>query len=255
MKRIDYLQGVAAGLLTMLVAGPAGAQEDLSNLPDYSNAEAQLRVLAPNATSIALSETPIDGLLQAQVNNEILYVSTDGVYLLQGSLFEIETRTNLTDEAKSLIRKDIIAEIDYSEQIVFSPDDPKYQLLVFTDIDCGYCRKLHSQIDEYMAEGIAIHYMAYPRAGVASHSYDKFVSVYCADDPKDALTLAKGGSEPDPLQCENPVDEQYELGRQIGVSGTPALLTSDGTMIPGYMPPEKLRQRLEAIEAQLAAAP
>jgi thiol:disulfide interchange protein DsbC len=128
-------------------------------------------------------------------------------------------------------------------------------LLVFTDIDCGYCRKMHSQIEEYMAEGISISYLAFPRAGLGSNSFDKFVSVWCAQDKHAALTDAKAGTDPEPLQCENPILEQYDLGRAMGVTGTPALLTLDGTLIPGYMPPEQLRQRLEALEASLAQAP
>jgi thiol:disulfide interchange protein DsbC len=121
--------------------------------------------------------------------------------------------------------------------------------MVFTDIDCGYCRKLHSQIDEYNKQGIAIHYMAFPRAGIGSHSYEKAVSVWCADDPRNALTQAKLGAEPDPLQCDNTIAQQYQLGVDLGVSGTPSLLTSAGQMIPGYVPPEQLRARLDQMAA------
>ena len=222
---------------------------------DHQAVEAKLRTIAPGAESIALSDTPIEGLLQAQINSDIVYVSSDGAYMLQGTMYDIETRTNLTDQAKSVVRKGLLKDMDTSGQIVFSPENPKYELTVFTDIDCGYCRKLHEQIEAYMAEGIAIRYMAFPRAGVGSHSYEKYVSVWCADDQRTALTLAKGGSEPEPLQCDNPIDAQYQLGRDIGVTGTPALVTADGTLIPGYMPPETLRERLEALETQVAQAP
>ena len=151
----------------------------------------------------------------------------------------------LTETAQTKIRKDLLAGIDTSKQITFAPENPDYDLTVFTDLDCGYCRKLHSQIQAYNDNGIAIHYMAFPRAGIGSHSYEKAVSVWCADDQKAALTLAKQGAEPDPEQCDNPVADQYQLGIALGVTGTPALLTSDGTLIPGYMAPEKLRARLD----------
>lgn len=241
-------------LMALLAALTPMALHAGDNEKGYDAAEAQLRVIAPNATTIAISDSPIEGLLQAQVNNDIVYISRDGSYLVQGTVFEIETRTNLTDQAKAVIRRDKLQDLDGGEQIVFAPEDPEYELLVFTDIDCGYCRKLHDQIDEYMESGIAIRYMAFPRAGIGSHSFDKFVSVWCADDQQTALTLAKSGTDPDPQQCDNPVTSQYELGREIGVTGTPALLTSDGTLIPGYMPPEQLKSRLEAIEAELAQA-
>jgi len=214
--------------------------------------EEKIRTLAPNAKTIAISETPIDGILQVQINSDIVYVTADGQYLLQGQIMEIDSRTNLTDQAKSGIRVGLLDGLKEEEQITFTPEEPKFDILVFTDIDCGYCRKLHNQMEGYNEEGIAIHYLAFPRAGVGSASYDKFVSVWCADDQKEALTLAKNGADPDPQKCPNPIADQYELGRELGVTGTPALVTADGTLIPGYMPPEQLRQRLESLEAPVA---
>jgi thiol:disulfide interchange protein DsbC len=211
--------------------------------------EEKVRLLAPNAKTIAVSETPIEGILQVQINSEIVYVTANGQYLIQGQIMDIDTRLNLTDQAKSGIRVSLLEGLKQEEQISFSPVEPKYELLVFTDLDCGYCRKLHKQVEEYNEEGIAIHYLAFPRAGIGSASYDKFVSVWCADDQKSALTLAKNGTDPEPQKCPNPIADQYELGREIGVTGTPALVTADGTLIPGYMPPAQLRQRLESLEA------
>ena len=210
--------------------------------------EEKLRSLVPNATTLAISETPIKGVLQVQINSDIVYVTDDAQYLFQGQIMDIDSRTNITDQAKSGIRKVLLKDLDQSEQISFSPETARFDLLVFTDLDCGYCRKLHSQIAEYNEEGIAIHYLAFPRAGIGSGSFDKFVSVWCADDQKTALTLAKNGTDPEPKKCPNPIAKQYQLGREIGVSGTPALVTSDGTLIPGYMPPATLRKRLESME-------
>jgi thiol:disulfide interchange protein DsbC len=188
-----------------------------------------------------------------QVNSEIYYATADAEYLIAGRVIDLDTRVDLTDQALAGIRKGFLENLDSSQQISFSPAKPEHELLVFTDIDCGYCRKLHSQIDEYMAEGIAIHYLAFPRAGPGSHSFEKFISVWCAADQQKALTEAKTGAEPAPLQCENPVADQYQLGRELGVTGTPALVTADGTLIPGYMPPDQLKQRLDTIAAQTAA--
>jgi len=227
------------GLVTTAVA-----RESPSN-----GVEDKMRTLVPNAKTIAVSETPIEGILQVQINSDIVYVSADGKYLLQGQIMEIDTRVNLTDQAKSGIRQDLLTGLNEEEQITFAPEKANYDLLVFTDIDCGYCRKLHNQMDGYNEEGIAIHYMAFPRAGIGSESYDKFVSVWCADDQKSALTLAKNGADPEPEKCPNPVADQYQLGRELGVTGTPAIVTADGTLIPGYMPPAQLRQRLEDMQA------
>jgi len=238
--------GLAGGLFAVSLSAIAADA-------DFSSVEQSIRTLAPGASSIAISETPIEGLLMVQIEGDIVYATTDGKYLIQGRVMDIETREDLTEAAKSQVRRDLLAKVDTSSQITFAPAEPKYDLMVFTDIDCGYCRKLHAQIDEYNQQGIAIHYMAFPRAGVGSHSFEKAVSVWCAGNQREALTQAKLGAEPDPAQCDNPIEEQYQLGRELGVTGTPSLLTQQGQMIPGYVPPEQLRARLDQMAASAAA--
>ena len=238
---------VVNSLLTWSVALPVFAQDK------FDVVEARIRSLAPNATSIAVAETPINGLLQVQVGGDIVYVSDDGKYLLQGKIVDLDTRDNLTEAAKSAMRKEILKQVDTTGQIRFAPTDPVYELTVFTDIDCGYCRKLHAQIQGYNELGIAINYMAFPRAGLGSESYEKYVSVWCADDQQTALTSAKAGMDPEPANCENPVAEQYNLGIELGVSGTPSLVTPEGNLFPGYVPPEALKERLDSLYGKTAA--
>ena len=243
---MDRIQLLITALVTCFLISTVNA--DSGEGQGYDAVETKIRSLVPNATTIAVSETPIEGILQVQINSDIVYVTADGQYLLQGQIMDIDTHANLTDQAKSGIRLSLLTDVKLDEQITFSPEQPEYDLIVFTDIDCGYCRKLHNQMKGYNEHGIAIHYMAFPRAGIGSDSYDKFVSVWCADDQKEALTLAKNGTDPVPQKCPNPIADQYELGRAVGVTGTPAMLTSDGALIPGYMPPEQLRQRLESLD-------
>jgi len=250
--------GLLIALLTALLAGMApglaGAQDSAADA--FAAVEDKIRTLAPSATTVAISETPVDGLLQAQINSDIVYISNDGAYLLQGTLFDIEARVNLTDQAMADVRRDLITDLNDPRDIRFTPEgETVHSLLVFTDIDCGYCRKLHEQMDEYLEKGIEIKYLAYPRAGIGSHSYEKYVSVWCADDQRAALTAAKAGDEPEPRQCDNPVLEQFELGQQLGVTGTPAIVTRDGTLIPGYMQPEMLRARLDILADGNTATP
>jgi len=224
----------------LLTASMAAQAED-----NYSAVEERIRSLAPDAQSIAISETPINGILMVQVGGDIFFATADGKFLIQGRVINLDTKEDLTEVAKTELRRELLAGVDTSKQITFSPERPDYDVTVFTDIDCGYCRKLHAQVEEYNKSGIAIHYMAFPRAGIGSHAYEKAVSVWCAADQQAALTQAKLGAEPDPEQCENPIAEQYELGLALGIHGTPALLTSDGTMMPGYVPPDKLREMLD----------
>jgi len=244
MNRIPL---IIAALLVGLKMTTAYAEPADGN--NYSVVEERLRALVPNAKTIAISESPINGILQVQINSDIVYVTEEGQYLLQGQIIDLDTRDNITDQAKSGIRMGLLNDLNKDEQISFAPEETKYDLLVFTDLDCGYCRKLHNQMAEYNEEGIAIHYLAFPRAGVGSTSYDDYVSVWCADDQQEAMTLAKNGADPEPKKCPNPVADQYSLGHEIGVTGTPSMVTLDGTMIPGYMPPAQLRQRLESLAA------
>ena len=232
--------------LALAVSAPALAEED------FSAVEERIRALAPNAGSIAISETPIEGLLMVQVSGDIVYATADGKYLVQGRVIDLDTREDLTEGAKADVRREVMADMDTSRQIVFAPEEPTYELTVFTDIDCGYCRKLHEQVPAYNEEGISIRYMAFPRAGIGSRSYEKAVTVWCSDDQQQAMTEAKAGAEMAPIQCDNPVAEQYQLGMTLGVSGTPALLTPDGQLIPGYVPPAQLRQRLDRMNPQAA---
>ena len=238
---------VSITLLASWISSPLLAQDK------FEVVEARIRSIAPEVSSIAVAETPIDGLLQVQVAGEIVYVTDDGKYLVQGKIVDLDTRSDITEAAKSGMRMEILKQIDTSGQITFAPADPVYELTVFTDIDCGYCRKLHSQIDSYNDLGIAIHYMAFPRAGIGSESYEKYVSVWCSDDQQKALTSAKAGNDPEPETCDNPVAEQYELGVELGVTGTPSLVTSDGKLFPGYVPPEALKQRLDNLYGNSAA--
>lgn len=239
----------ALGVLAATLAATTNAQES-----DYAAVEQAMRELAPSAETIAVSETPIEGVLQVQINGEIVYASSDGRYLIQGRIVDLESRNDLTEQAKTVQRKALMGDIDPTKQIAFEPEDPDYELIVFTDIDCGYCRKLHAQMAEYNEQGIGIRYMSFPRAGIGSNSYNKAVSVWCAADQQSAMTNAKLGNDPEPLQCDNPIAEQYDIGRRLGVTGTPALLMGDGQLIPGYVPPDKLRARLDQLAADTTAA-
>ena len=130
--------------------------------------------------------------------------------------------------------------------IVFAPEGkPSYTITVFTDIDCGYCRKLHGEMAGYNAEGIKVQYLFYPRAGEGSPSFAKAVSVWCADDRRTALTDAKAGKSIPDKTCPNPVKEHLELGEKMGVSGTPAIVLENGEMVPGYIPPKRLAAMLK----------
>ena len=211
------------------------------------------KVTASNVKIISVSDTPINGVKEIMVDggrgSEILYLSDDGKYIINGTLFDIENRVDLTDQKKSVIRKDLLAEIGDSQRINFYPEKMDHHVTVFTDIDCGYCRKLHAEIEQYNEMGIGISYLFFPRAGLQSGSFDKAVNVWCAADQHSAMTMSKAGETVEAKTCDNPVAEQYKAGVTAGVTGTPALVLDNGTMMPGYLPPAQLKQRLDSLSA------
>jgi thiol:disulfide interchange protein DsbC len=204
--------------------------------------------LVPNAKIDSIAESVVPGLYEVTIEGRVVYVTAEGRYLLQGSIFDIPNKVDITEASRSKVRAEALAQVE-GGRIVFAPPNPKYKLTVFTDIDCGYCRKMHEHITEYNSAGIAVEYMFFPRAGVGSDSYAKAVSVFCSSNQQKAMTEAKAGVELDRKDCANPIAAQYELGQRIGVTGTPAVITEDGSQIGGYMPPEQLIQRLEAMAA------
>ncbi len=199
----------------------------------------------PGATIDAVRETPVPGLFEVVIGPHVYYVSEDGRYLLRGHLIDLETRTDLTEAKQAKARLKALDALGEDNMIIFSPKKPKHTITVFTDIDCAYCRRLHSQIDQYLARGIRVRYLFYPRAGKGSRSYEKAIAVWCAEDRRKALTAAKQGREIEMKTCDHPVDQHMDLAQQFGVTGTPMIVTETGEILPGYVPPETLARHLE----------
>lgn len=197
-----------------------------------------------NVESVKPSE--VNGLYEVTVGSAILYASDDGKYLIQGRLIDVASRTDLTEKKLAAARLVALDKIGEDKMIVFKPKISKYTVSIFTDIDCGYCRKLHSEIDQYMAEGITIRYLFFPRAGKGSESYNKAVSVWCADDRNAALTAAKKDQKLPAKTCENPVDAHMKLAEEFDVKGTPMVVTEKGNIYPGYLPAKQLVEALES---------
>jgi thiol:disulfide interchange protein DsbC len=237
------LSGLALAVLlfavTAMAADPAAIEERLSTL-------------VPATAEVSIAETPVPGIMEVRIDSEILYMSDDGRYLFQGRVIDLDTQIDITDAAMAGVRKEQLAELDSDDFVTFGTEDADYDILVFTDPDCGFCRRLHEKMDEYLEQGIRINYLAFPRAGEGSQTYNKMVSVWCADDRQAAMDVAKTGGTPRAATCDNPVMDQYRLGQSLGVTGTPSLVTFDGDIIPGYVPPEQLRERLQALAAKNA---
>lgn len=233
--------------LSILIVGAALCTAALATQPSERSVRAALEKLAPGATIDAIKPSALPGLFEVTVNGaQIVYVSADGRYFVQGLVFDAIKQQNLTEISQAALRKKLMRSVSTAERIVFSPSDQpvKHRVAVFTDVDCGYCRKLHNEIDQYNALGIEIQYLAWPRAGMGSENARKLSAVWCAADPKAALTLAKSGQDPGSASCANPVEKELQLGMQLGVNGTPTMVLEDGTLLPTYLPAADLAARL-----------
>jgi thiol:disulfide interchange protein DsbC len=190
--------------------------------------------------------TPIPGLYEVISGSEILYLTGDGQFVFQGDIIDLEAKNNLTEVRRNDLRVAAVNAIKEEDMVVFAPaKKAQHTVTVFTDIDCGYCRKLHSEIADYTQQGIKVRYLMFPRAGLNSESYRKAVSVWCAEDRQEAMTQAKRGESVTPKKCPNPVQEQAQLGNSLGVQGTPSIILENGQMVPGYVPAAQLAQMLD----------
>jgi thiol:disulfide interchange protein DsbC len=210
------------------------------------NAQVQIDHIGP---------APLPGFREVVVGGQVIYVTDDGRYLLQGSLYDIDAQKDLGQASMAKVRKDLLKTIPVADRIVFAPPNPKYTVSVFTDVECGYCRKLHSDIAEYNRQGIAIQYLAFPRMGLGSADFGKMVSVWCAADRRKALTDAKNDRPVPAKNCTSPVAMQYDIGQRVGLAGTPMIITAEGVQMPGYMPPAELRAALDKLAAEARPRP
>ncbi|MDH5259569.1 MAG: DsbC family protein [Gammaproteobacteria bacterium] len=202
----------------------------------------------PGAKTDSIKPSALIGLYEVVYGAQVLYMSGDGRYVIQGDLIDLSDRTNLTEATRSVQRASLVQNIKDETSIIFSPEKVKHTITVFTDIDCGYCRKLHREMDQYLAKGIKVRYLAFPRSGVDTKSYHKAVTVWCSDDQQAALTAAKSGTKQDTKTCENPIKDHMKLAEQFGVSGTPTIVFNNGEVVPGYVPAERLSRMLENVK-------
>lgn len=214
---------------------------------DLEALKARVQAHVPGLQIDAVRPTPVEGLFEVQSGFGFGYVSADGRYLIEGDLSDLISGERLTDNRRRTARAELIAGLSADQTIDYAPakDKTQYTVTVFTDIDCGYCRKLHQHIAEYNADGIAVRYVFFPRSGPQTESFYKAEKVWCAADRGAALTQAKlGQGFEGPKDCKNPVMDHLRLAAQLGLRGTPAIVLPDGEIIPGYQAPAELLKAL-----------
>jgi thiol:disulfide interchange protein DsbC len=211
---------------------------------------ALLKLLPAGSKLEDLRPSPIPGIYEFMQGAEISYLTADGKYFFDGNVYDMGTRENLTEALRTRARIALINAVPESQMLIFSPKNPLYTVTVFTDVDCAYCRKLHSEIAELNRLGVRVRYMFYPRTGPNTESWKKAEVVWCSANRNEAFTQAKLGAKLDLTKtCDaTPVAREYALGQSIGVRGTPAIVSERGDYIAGYMPPRELVQQLKDLQ-------
>ena len=222
---------------------------------DYTKLEAGLARINPDIKALSIEPTPMEGMYDIVLNTgDQIYMHEDGTFFFAGSMFQnpIGARlVNLT-QASSLKKTLIAMQSDAAQKAWVFPakGEKKASITIFTDVDCFYCQKLHAEMAAMNALGIEVKYLAFPRAGLGSPSYQVLVDSWCAENANEFLTEAKlrahnkQAPQTSPQLCENPVIAHYTLGQEIGVNGTPAIVLDSGELWPGYLPANELAKRL-----------
>jgi len=244
MSKAFLRAGTSLTAVLLLFAVPASAQGNSAELQKVRDTVSeQFAEIDPQE----IFESPIEGWYTIRKGAVIAYISADGRYLFQGDLIDLQDNSNLTEQARNDARVVMLSAVPDEDLIIFSPDNVQHSVSIFTDVDCTFCRRLHSQIDDYMDQGIEIRYFLYPRNGPTSPSWAKAENVWCADDRNEALTLAKLDKEFPTHTCDSSiVSNHYLIGQDVGLRGTPAIVLDDGTLFSGYLPPAQLKEAIVA---------
>lgn len=210
----------------------------------------------PSLSIDEIQNSPITGVFQVRSGPVVMYVTQDGRYAISGDILDLsDGETNITENARKKARVTALEKLGTEHMVIYEAPNARHIVTVVTDIDCAYCRKFHQQIADINKRGITVRYLAFPRAGSKSTSYEKAVNVWCADDPKAAMTKAKQGHPVPAKTCDNHmIDEQFHFGVMAGVSGTPTMILEDGTLVPGYYDSENLLNILNSSKKELAKA-
>jgi len=230
----------------LLAAAPAGAKPSAKAGVATTDPRVALAKKMPDSKPEDFRPTPVPGVYEYALGAIVIYLSADGRYLFRGDLLDLEADANVTESRRREQRVKLLAQTPEKDMIVFGPRDARHTVTVFTDIDCGFCRRLHEEIGKYNELGIRVRYLFFPAAGPGSEAWSKAETVWCSRNRQDALTRAKRGERLAAQKCASKVERDHDLGESLGLRGTPAIVLPNGEMLDGYLPPPLLARRLDA---------
>lgn len=243
------IRALAVSLVALALSAPLLAQESTTGDAALDEVRQAISERFPRIKPESVNRSVVTGMYEIQQGVLVAYISEDGRYLVQGNIIDLETDVNLTEQSVANGRRDVMQNLEV-EGIVFSPEQPTHTITVFTDIDCTFCRKLHREIASYNDAGIAVRYLLYPRSGPNTRSWEKAEEVWCSADQLDGMTRAKNDQTLPAATCDaSAIMAHFQAGLSVGLSGTPAIVTADGTLISGYLPAPDLLARLEVAES------
>ncbi len=229
-------------LLTLFLSGLANASD-----ADIKSLKSALEKRLPQAAGAEIRETPLPGVYEVLSGANIMYMDKTARYILDGDLYDMQNRVNITEASRGKIRLQALDQLGEQNMLVYKPDgDVRHTITVFTDIYCPYCQRLHQEMDDYRKNGVKVRYIFVPFKG--ARSVETSVSVWCAKDPNLAMDKAKAGEDVESKTCDNPVQQHQQLASQLGIRGTPAIMLDNGQLMPGYVPSSKLIQQLDAMQ-------
>lgn len=232
---------IAALALCFSLSAVAAVEDDI---------RARLQQLDPSIPIQSIDAEALDGFYAVTLaSGEVLYMSEDQQFIMSGTLYQVSSQglVNLTENRLKSIRLEAMKDVKDEDMVIYPAEgERKVRLLVFTDTDCPYCRKLHDEVPELNEMGIEVAYLAFPRSGPGTPTAQKMEAIWCqeGDERLAAMDRAKSGDENALQSCENAVNDQFTLGQRVGVTGTPALIFEDGSLVPGYVPAARLKQML-----------
>lgn len=229
-------------IITLFITPLAALQANEADIKTLKNS---LKQRLPQAADATIKVTPLKGIYEVMSGGQIMYMDKDARYILDGDLFDLQSRRNLTEETRGGLRLEALDKLGEDNMLVYQPKgDVKHTITVFTDIYCPYCRRFHDEMDEYMNNGVKVRYIFVPFKG--ARSIDTSVSVWCAKDRNAAMDKAKSGEDIEKKSCDNPVEQHQSLASALGIRGTPAIMLESGQLMPGYVPASKLIQQINS---------
>lgn len=217
------------------VADPAELQAAGAPAASAEEVIKRLNEQLPGIAFTEVLESTIPGLFEVITDGQIYYVDETVQFLVDGNLIRLSDRANLTDARLGRIHMTMIQDMDEKDMLIYEAENESDRsITVFTDISCGFCRRLHAEIDTLLEEGVRVRYLLFPRAGLGSQGHKDLESVWCADNPQEAMTIAKAGGQIDPKTCDNPIEAHVALAERLGLRGTPLIYTDGGEKVPGY---------------------